>query len=159
MRAVRRSGDFDDAALGCFSAPAGADAQGIEQRPERRQFLRMIVVAADHHRVEVALDDFGEAVEHEPLGLGGRSDRVEQVARHQQAIDALARRDVEDLGDDAFLFVDARASAQRFADVPVAGMEESHCFTGSAAGFLKGLFPDGRGWGGGKASAYQRSSA
>ena len=114
----------------------------------------MIVIAANHHGVDAAFDDFGKAIEHQPFGIGGRGHGVEQIACHQQAIDALTNGDIQDLGHHLLLLVKPRSATQRLAHVPVAGVQKSHFLMGPGAVFLAmGFFGAG-----GSANAYHWSS-
>ena len=100
------------------------DAQALEQRRQRAQLLRVVVVAGDHDAGDPLGQQPGQEVVDELLGLGRRRRRVEDVAGHEHRVDLRVDRDPRHLRrapPRARRGASGRAASCRCASRPCAG--------------------------------------
>src|SRR5262249_26075435 len=102
------------------------DAQAFEQRRERTQPPRMIVVAGEHDAGDPLRQQASQEVEDDLLGLRRRGRGVEHVPCNEDGVHPLRDRDPRHLLERGRVLVHPRAAAERLADVPVRGVKEAH---------------------------------
>jgi hypothetical protein len=102
------------------------DPEALEQPRQGPELLRVVVVPRDHDARDPLGGEPGQEVVDEPLGLGWRRRRVEDVSGHEYRVDLAVDGDPRHLVERGRVLVHAGAPAERLADVPVGGVEKAH---------------------------------
>jgi len=127
LRSVART--HLDHAAGGRGRDAGDDghADRLEQRAERRESDRGIVIAGDHHHRDPQFVQAHERLEHERVRLRSRGPLFVHIACEEHRVDSFVLRDADDLVErGGELVVEPRPSPDRLAHVPVGGVEQPH---------------------------------
>src|SRR3972149_1834542 len=107
-------------------APAGVDAQRVEQRRDGVEAPRVVVVAGDDDGWYAGAVQLAKERVDQPLRLGRGRRRIEDIAGDEEAVGFLRAGVVEHLLKRRLLLGVAALAAHRAADVPVGGVEEPH---------------------------------
>src|SRR3984957_16559259 len=102
------------------------DPDLAHERPVRLEGRPVVVVTRDDDDLGTRLAQAQQRRDHQLLGRRRRRRRVIDVASYEDGIDLVGLGDTDDLVQDGFLLVQAIASLERLADMPVGGVQELH---------------------------------